>query len=285
MTRGIFVGLATIDLVHAVNEFPASDSKITAESQSVFVGGPAANAAIAFCHLGGEATLVTVVGHHPLAGLMRDELSRYGVNLIDLHPGFDGMPVISAVAVNAAGQRNVISTNAASLSLPPVQVESARLAGASVLMADGHYMPACQAWASAARRDGIQVVLDGGSWKDGMETLLGSVDTAICSADFHMPGDEGPDRVVDTLRSRGVGEVAITAGSKPIFWATERESGQVPVPQVRVVDTMGAGDILHGAFCWFASQGIGFPEALQQAAAIASESCRFRGTRAWMQSR
>jgi sugar/nucleoside kinase (ribokinase family) len=48
------------------------------------------------------------------------------------------------------------------------------------------------------------------------------------------------------------------------------------------VDTLGAGDILHGAFCYYSSLGQVFQEALTNAVRVASESCRFRGTREWM---
>ncbi|HTV13246.1 MAG TPA: PfkB family carbohydrate kinase [Acidobacteriaceae bacterium] len=282
MSKGIFVGLATIDLVYEVDEFPVSDSKITARSQSVIVGGPATNAAITFRHLGGEPTLITGLGRHPLADLIREDLDRYKIRLIDLNPDSSEVPVLSAVAINVAGQRNVISANALGIRLPPVEVDAGELASASILMVDGHFMPACQAWAGAAKQLGIRVVLDGGSWKDGMDALLGSVDTAVCSADFRVPEQTGPGLVVEFLRSRGIGEVAVTAGSQPIRWATEYESGITPVPEVPVVDTMGAGDILHGAFCWFAVRNFTFPQALERAAAFASESCRFRGTREWM---
>ena len=74
MTDGIFVGLSTIDLIHSVDEFPPEDTKAVALSQEVLVGGPAANAAIAFSHLGGKATLVSAVGKHPIALLVKEEL-------------------------------------------------------------------------------------------------------------------------------------------------------------------------------------------------------------------
>lgn len=41
--------------------------------------------------------------------------------------------------------------------------------------------------AEAAHDIGIKVVLDGGSWKSGLEKLLPHVHTAICSADFRPP--------------------------------------------------------------------------------------------------
>ena len=71
MASSVFVGLSTIDIVYGVDEFPAANSKIEAKSQEVLVGGPATNAAIAFAHLGGEATLVTAVGRNSLAAVVR----------------------------------------------------------------------------------------------------------------------------------------------------------------------------------------------------------------------
>ncbi len=188
MTRGIFVGLSTIDIVYNVDEFPAPNAKVAARSQSIFVGGPATNAAIAFAHFGGQATLVTAVGRHPMSQTVRQELEKYSVQLIDLNPDFDEAPAISSVAVDRAGRRNVVSANAARFITPVAEVDRKLCERASIVLVDGHFMQACHAWASAAQANGVPVVLDGGSWKDGTEELLKNVQTAICSADFLPPG-------------------------------------------------------------------------------------------------
>ena len=278
----IFVGLSTIDVVYRVDEFPSPNSKVAAQSQDVFVGGPATNASIAFAHLGGKSTLVTAVGRNAMAGVIVDELCRYSVKLIDLNPEFDDAPVISSISVNTDGERNVVSANAARVNALPAQIDEAVLQQASIVLVDGHYMQACLAWSSAAGARGIPVVLDGGSWKAGTDELLKNIDTAICSADFMPPGCSTRDGVIDCLQGYGVTNIAITNGAEPIQFDSGKSSGTVPVPQVHLVDTMGAGDILHGAFCYFASTGHGFIDALQEAAGVASESCRFHGTRAWM---
>jgi sugar/nucleoside kinase (ribokinase family) len=143
-------------------------------------------------------------------------------------------------------------------------------------------MEACRAWAAAAKACETPVVFDGGSWKDGTEELLQSVHTAICSADFMPPGCASASDVFQFLKSCGVANIAITNGSAPIQFLCGQSSGRVRVPHVDVVDTMGAGDILHGAYCHFLSTGLGFVDALTEAAKIASESCRYAGTREWM---
>lgn len=282
MANGIFVGLSTIDVVYNVDEFPSANSKIVAHSQEVYAGGPATNASIAFTQLGGKSTLVTAVGRHSAAGVIKQELQQYSVLLIDLNPDFEQAPVISSVTVNRAGERNVVSANATRVNAKPAHVDEAFLDRASVVLVDGHYVQACQVWSKAARSRGIHVVLDGGSWKAGTDELLKTIDTAICSADFMPPGCFSEDDMLKFLVDRGVKNIAITKGAKPIRFISDGSSGIVPVPQVRLVDTMGAGDILHGAFCYFASNRSVFEEALRSAARVASESCRFHGTREWM---
>jgi sugar/nucleoside kinase (ribokinase family) len=51
---------------------------------------------------------------------------------------------------------------------------------------------------------------------------------------------------------------------------------------VGVVDTLGAGDILHGAFCWYFLRSGDFAESLQAASRIATLSVRYFGSREWM---
>ena len=282
MAEVIFVGLSTIDIVYEVSEFPKPNSKVTARSQEVFIGGPATNASVAFAHLGGRASLVTAVGSHVMAAAIKADLRQHAVNLIDLNPSFSSLPVISSIAVNKRGERNVVSANTVRVDVPPAAIDAPALAKASLVLVDGHYMEACQAWASAARTRKVPVVLDGGSWKEGTADLLHSVDTAICSNDFLPPGCKSEEAVIKYLKDRGVSNVAITKGADPITFHSKTVSGVLKVPSVEPVDTTGAGDIFHGAFCYFSSSGSGFVEALADAAQVAADSCCFHGTREWM---
>jgi sugar/nucleoside kinase (ribokinase family) len=282
MASGIFVGLSTIDVVYGVDEFPAANTKIAARSQEIFVGGPATNAAVTFAQLSGEAALVTALGRSTLAALVQDELKKYKVQLVDLNPESEGAPALSSVTVDRHGNRNVVSANAIRVVPPQAKVDANLLDNARALMIDGHFMEACQTWASAAKARSKPVVLDGGSWKDGTEELLKSVHTAICSADFLPPGCSSRNEVVEFLKNRGVVNIAITDGAEAIHFVSGQSSGTIAVPHVEVIDTMGAGDVLHGAYCFFVSIGRGFIESLAEAAKVATESCRYAGTREWM---
>ena len=285
MTCGIFVGLSTIDLIHTVDEFPLANTKAVARTQEVLVGGPATNAAIAFSHLGGSATLVAAVGRHTLASLVKEELSRYAVGLVDLTPESKDPPPISSVWVNQRGERSIVSVNTTCFKIPPSQVDRSILDRASILLVDGHSIETGVSWAEAARLNQVEVIFDGGSWKPGTEQLLKFVDTAICSADFRPPGCNSEDDAIQYLQAAGVRQIAITQGAAPIRYITATSAGFVEVPQVDAIDTSGAGDIFHGAFCFYTAAGSNFFDALREAANIAAESCRYRGTREWMSRR
>jgi sugar/nucleoside kinase (ribokinase family) len=282
MADGIFVGLSTIDIVYTVDKFPSANAKVVAHSQRVYVGGPATNAAVTFARLGAKPALVTTVGRNTVASVIREELQRHSVQLLDLNSQFDGEPAISSISVDKNGYRNVVSANTTRIATLALDVDRNTLSQARVVLIDGHHMQACQAWATVAREHKIPVVLDGGSWKEGTEALLKSVQTAICSADFNPPGCKSKDDVISYLKNCGAANIAITDGANPIQFVSGPSSGTLAVPQVEVVDTMGAGDVLHGAYCFFVSKGRGFIESLAEAAKIAAESCRYAGTREWM---
>lgn len=283
--RAAFVGLATVDLIYEVEHCARPNEKINARSQQMYAGGPATNAAVTFAHLGGEAALAAAVGRHPLGRVIHAELERMGIALCDLHPEFDGLPALSSVMVDAQGQRAVVSANAGRIGASRTEADSALCAWADVVEVDGHQMEACVEWARCAQSLGKPVVLDGGSWKQGSEALLAHVHTAICSADFHPPGCATEEDVVAYLRSRGVGQIAISHGAHALRFWCEEERGEVLPPQVEAVDTTGAGDILHGAYCLYAAMGKSFRESLTEAAGVAAHSCQTRGTRAWMEER
>jgi sugar/nucleoside kinase (ribokinase family) len=154
----------------------------------------------------------------------------------------------------------------------------------TAVLVDGHLLLAAVPLAAAARSHGIPVLLDAGSWKPGLEALLEHVDVLVASADFHPPPG---DRLEDLL-ALGPAWVARSAGPRPVPWrAADGSSGSVEVPTVAVVDTLGAGDVLHGALlAQVGRHGIhDLPRALEAAVEVSSRSVAAPGARGWAASR
>src|SRR5271157_651724 len=278
--------LATLDLAYVVDKIPPRNAKISVPGQQVSAGGPAANAAVTFAFLGGRSALVTAVGKHPLGIVIRQDLDHSSVSVRDVARNRKEAPPVSSILVlRGSGERTVISANAAAF--PPISLEfnPEWLTGVSIMQVDGHYMPLCIAGAQLGRSRGVPVVLDGGSWKEGMAELLPSIDIAICSDDYRPPGCRDNGDTLEFLAEQGIRQVAITRGADPIIYVDHRKRGKIPIARVRPTDTLGAGDILHGAFCYYASQmGRSFRDALAFAARFATVSCLHLGSRLWMKA-
>jgi sugar/nucleoside kinase (ribokinase family) len=301
-------GLVTLDVLQVVDRLPAPDEKVVATDLDVTFGGPAANAAATAAALGVRVRLVTALGSGPVADLVRQGLRDAGVELVDLLDGAPATPAVSTVLVTrATGERAVVSVNATStadLSERAGALAGDALAGARVLLLDGHHLGAARSLAGPARSRGLTVVLDGGSWKPGLDGLLASVDHAVLSADFRLP--DGFDRAA--VRPDGAGRraaggqgtvgdeaavaalgpslVARSAGSGPLrYRLADGTCGKIAppdVPEGQVVDTLGAGDVLHGAYCAALALGRSPVGALGRAVEVASLSVRHRGARSWI---
>jgi sugar/nucleoside kinase (ribokinase family) len=279
---GLFVGLTTLDLIYGVAHLPQSNQKQTAADLAIAAGGPATNAAVAFRHLGNRAKLLSAIGQHPLTGLVRADLETQQVELLDLAPDREDPPPLSSIMVTAkTGDRAVVSRNAVNLQAEAHQIPPNVLQGVDIVLIDGHQLEVSAAIAQAAKAKNIPVVLDGGSWKPGLENVLPYIDYAICSANFSLPKSFEQDGWVEYLRAIASPDIAITQGDAPIVYITQTQIGEISVPKIQPVDTLGAGDIFHGAFCHWILQ-TDFVDALSQASVVAAFACQSFGTRQWL---
>lgn len=287
--RGLFVGMTTLDCLYQAEKPPTADEKIVATKSLLVSGGPATNAAVAFAQLGGtkgnEAVLLSAVGEHPLTALLKEDLQEYGVAIADLNPKrLSPPPVSSIVVTRATGERAVIATDAVDLQVEPDKISSIVsadiLTKANVVLIDGHQMAVGAQIAQWAKAKQIPVVVDAGSWKPNFETVLASADVVVASANFFPPGCESADEVFAYLQDLGIAQIAITRGAEPILFWEGGDRGEIEVPKIRAVDTLGAGDIFHGAFCHFYMNHL-FAETLLKASRSASFACQYWGTRDW----
>ncbi|MGO1338586.1 MAG: PfkB family carbohydrate kinase, partial [Cellulosimicrobium funkei] len=285
-------------VVQVVDALPGPDEKVVARSLAATFGGPAANAAATAVALGVPPTLVTAVGHGPLAAVVRSELESSGVALVDAADGVAGavQPAVSTVLVTrATGERAVVSTNASGFG----DLTDARLAApgrtadlldelgpGDVLLLDGHHPGLALRVARRARERGCAVVLESTD-RRAISTLdapamIGLCDAVVVSADFRPPGVATGD-VLDAVAALGPRFVARTRGPRPVEVLDKGERYEVAVPRPgRVVDTLGAGDVVHGAFAAAAARGSSWRAALADAVVVASRSVEHAGARGWI---
>lgn len=281
--RGLFVGLVTLDLIYLADSTPRNNQKIVAADYTVAAGGPATNASVTFSYLGNQAQVLGVLGSHPMTQLIRQDLANYQVAIADLAPNMSTAPPVSSIIITqATGERAVISMNAVKTQASSTSIASDILDNIDILLIDGHQMEVSHSLAANAKAQNIPIVMDGGSWKPGFAEILPFVDYAVCSANFYPPNCHTPAEVFAYLSGFDIPHIAITHGEQPIEYLSFTKTGSVNVPKITAVDTLGAGDIFHGAFCHYILQE-SFADALAQAAKIAAKSCQCFGTRRWIE--
>lgn len=292
MARGLFVGLATLDVVQLVEALPEPNQKIKALRFSMAAGGPASNAAVAFAHdysacgLSGhdEAILVTRVSNDAVGALIRADLTAHDVDVkaLDLPNGISST-VATIMVTASSGERAVVSAldNRPFVPADSIDIE---VSDFDVVETDGYETDLTLDILKKARAAGVPTVLDGGSMKDYTTDLLPLIDVAIVSEPF--TGARSTTEMFSFLTDFGVRFAAITRGEKPIDYWADGVMGSINTVAVRAVDTLGAGDFFHGGFTKsIAGKPLTretFIDGLGTAARIASLSVQSFGTRTWL---
>lgn len=281
--NGLFIGLTTIDIIYLVESHPKVDEKTIAIKQVTCAGGPATNAAIAFSVLGGNSALSSIVGQHFLNKIVFDEFSKFDIKHLDLFPNYKKPITLSSINVlKSTGERSVVYLNGIknkTMTFP----DDYKLENTDIAMVDGHQMNLSIEICKQLKNYTITTVLDGGSWKEGTEELLPYIDYVICSENFLPPNCSSFDEVLKYISEFGVKNIAITRGSKSIIMSENGKEDVIPVEESEIIDSLGAGDIFHGAFCYYIlNSNFDFKNSLLNASKIATNSCKYFGPRKWI---
>ncbi len=265
--KGLFVGLCTKDILFYAKDFPAHNQKDKTDDFATYIGGPATNAAITYAALGGDATLATCVGSSEESRRMVAELEGMGIHVLNFCEA-DVLPNTASIVVSPDGKRSVLSGQ------HPFTVDrDFDVDEYDFMLFDCNQQ---EISLDLLERAQASVVLDAGSFKSNIEKFLERADIIIASEDFR--DNEGRDLLHMDCNATNK---AITRGEKTILCP----DGEVPVEPVEAVDTLGAGDIFHGAFCYgYFEKGMEFKEALRFASKIAGESVKYRGPKAWQEA-
>ena len=284
MRKGLFVGQCSVELVYYLPSALQPGQRMKAERQLAFAGGAATNAAIAFTAFPDNTSiLVSGLGEHPLSEVVRSDIMEHAVELIDLDSLPHHPPSVGSVLVDlSTNEYGVAYSTTYARKLRSVDLGEALFHEVDIVLVDGSYLPQGVDAATTARRRGIPVVLDGGTWKEGLEELLPLVDYLIASNEFRIQDSGSSEDVFTAAQDYGIGHVAITRSGASILAHENGNMQEISVDQVKVLDTLGAGDIFHGVFCHHILEQ-DFLTSLRLAAEIATMSCTSLGPRTWIE--
>ena len=277
--RILCAGIIVLDEVFRVEEFPQPDSKVEAKGFFVVNGGCAANAAVAIARLGGRAALAGPMGgpagedangDHVLRALARENIDCTHCQRID------GLSTaLSAIFVDARGDRTIVTYRDERIATAAAANPAVTVADADVVLVDNRFPIFVQPICEAGRRRNIPVVLDGDKATTENDPLFGVCSHIVFSSEC-LRATTGVADLADGLRRIARHSAAFLAVSNGPNDIVVLESGMlrtVPVFKIRAVDTLGAGDALHGGFALALAEGRTEDEALRFGAAVAGIKC------------
>lgn len=285
--RILCTGIAVLDEIFRVDEFPAADGKAQATDFVAVGGGCAANAAVAIARLGGQASFAGPLGgpagQEPvsdriLAGLARERVDCAGCVRLD-----GVASALSAIFVNARGERTIATYRNPRLDAVTPADADALAGGADAILADNRFpnfaLPICR----AALRRGVPVVLDADKPVRPDDPLFAACSHIVFSGEC-LRATMATDDLMVALRQFGQRTnafLAVTDGPHPVLWRDLDTIHELPVFHIAAVDTLAAGDVFHGAFTLALIEGREVAQALRFAAAAAGLKCtRFGGSAA-----
>jgi sulfofructose kinase len=277
------VGLNATDTMLILSHFPAYAGKVPFEAEVLSPGGQVASAMVTCAKLGLRVKYIGTVGDDERGQIQMDSLRTSGINLDDVRL-VEKCPNQSAYILidQTTGERTVLWRRPDCLKLDPASITPEKIACARLLHIDGHDTPAVARAAEIARANRIPVTVDVDTIYHGFDRVLANVDYLIASSEF--PGqwtsERDPFKALAMIQEEyGMKVAAMTLGAHGALALTGGRYVYSPAFVVNCVDTTGAGDVFHGAFCYAVLREMPIFEALQFSNAMAALNCTALGAR------
>jgi sulfofructose kinase len=277
------VGLNATDTLLVVSHFPAYGGKVPFLQEILSPGGQVASAMVACARLGLRAKYIGTIGDDERGRVQMESLTGSSIDLshVQLRPNC-GNQSAYIIIDQSTGERTVFWSRPECLAITPEEITPEQITCARMLHIDGHDTPAVAHAARLARQNGIPVSVDVDTIYPGFENVLPNVDYLVASSEF--PGRwtriEDPFRALEKIQNDfGMKVAAMTLGAHGALARVDGQFVYAPAFVINCVDTTGAGDVFHGAFCYAVLQNMPIDEALEFSNAMAALNCIGVGAR------
>jgi sulfofructose kinase len=281
--RILCIGMPVRDLTFRIQELPERGFKVNASHFDEICGGNALNAAIGIVRLGGRASICGPMGdpRETSARYIFDRLAHEGIDTKHIMhmPGL--VTPISNIMIDPSGERTIVTFRDPELWKVRLPDADRLLEDCDAILTENRCAEFCTDLCAEARNRGIPVIVDVDRAMSLREGLLTASSHLVFSSEA-LQATAGIANDADALLKIAKltpSFLAGTQGALGTLWLDEQRSPQrTPAFPVHTVDTLGAGDVFHGAFALAITEKHHLVKALRFASAAAALKCtRFGG--------
>lgn len=276
------IGYPCMDMGVICGEIPADGGWSPITDMTMQCGGKIPNALAAAARLGAESCIIGTCGTDHNGQKCRQDLEYNGVSceLLQMREGKTGL-CICIVDEKERGKR-CIETLPEFLKLSAEEIREEELRTLDMLLLYELDETALKA-AEIAQKLGIPVLVDGDGFDERTQSNLDKIDIFILSEYYyqHLFGTSGDyEGNLKSLQKQGPETVIVTLGENGCAGISKEGFFREPAfSNVEVVDTTGAGDVFHGAYAFYALQGLPARKAAVHASAVSAIKCARLGGR------
>ena len=280
--RILCIGMPVRDLTFRIGAVPARGSKENATHFDEICGGNALNAAIGIVRLGGRASICGPMGdaREASARFIFEKMAHEGIETKHIvhMPGL--VTPISAVMVDPSGERTIVTFRDPELWKVRLPDTNKLLDDCAAILTESRAAGFCTDLCAEARRRGIPVIVDVDRAMSLREGLLNASSHLVFSSEplQETAGVTDDGQALKKIAKLTPSFLAGTRGAKGTIWLDEQgQLQETPAFPVHTVDTLGAGDVFHGAFALAITEKQELRQALRFASAAAALKCTRHG--------
>ena len=277
------VGLNATDTLILVSRVPRYGGKAPFTDEMISVGGQVASAVVTCQTLGLRSKYIGSVGDDERGEIQLAGLRESGVDIEHVQVR-EGCANQSAYIIidQSTGERTIFWHRDDCLRIDPDQIAPEQITCARLLHIDGHDTQAVEHAARIAKQAGIPVTVDVDTIYPGFDRVMPEIDYLIASTEFptNWTRDQDPLEALRRIRDEYKMRVAaMTLGADGCMALDDDGFHYSPAFVVNCVDTTGAGDVFHGAFCYALLEGYPMEQLLEFSNAMAGINCKALGAR------
>ena len=249
MSKIVIVGSINADLVFITDERPASGSTVMGKKFSTIPGGKGANQAVAASRLGGQVSMIGLVGkdiygNKMIENLRKNDVSTTAVEQIDADTGTAG------IIVDSKDNSIVVIPGANSeLDIDYIKKHQAVIKEAEIVVVQLEVpIKTVEYVVDFCQQFNIKTILNPAPSQKLSKTL-------IEHATYITPNEHEAKEILGNLHLENMlksypNKLIVTLGDKGVVFFDGNTVHTIPVEKVDVLDTTGAGDTFNGALAY-----------------------------------
>jgi sulfofructose kinase len=275
------VGIAAVDDLIYVSDYPPIDCKVPIRASSRHGGGPACTAMAAAGSMGGRVAYIARFGDNDLSRFIEDALECRGVDISHVVHDEAAGPYHSVIVVDGSGHRNVFYDPALYRAVGTADMPDSVILSASLIHLDHITEPSLIPVAERARELRVLVSGDIEGQTEAAKTLAALTDYLVVPKAWATwaSGAHDPFAACTYLARTERLATIVTDGPDGCYLSTKAAPAVRHVPAFKVAsfDTNGCGDTFHGALALAVARNLAVEEAITFASAAAALKARAAG--------